>query len=419
MISPDIPVEEVERALEAIRDAYDLGWLEATTEPHPMRGLWGRTDFIATQELLLLGSSIIEIGKVDARWLKDAVKKAKAFDESRVGFVFEIVMVAALLRGGHALIPAKPSMPVYDLDVALANGDTARISLKHHGATSKEKQFRKNAKLLLKQLKTTLAGTTQRWHGVLAITELYPRDADWTELALALVARVNDPHDFKVGKWHVRYEQAAFPESSLADSRRSYSLKIVAPHHPYEAKAFTDSLERGSAALNRAAAAWPPNVRAILMVRLSESAELQTHVEWATEYLNRADTSVAGICILQSTIAQSTAERSTSIINTVQFVCRNGLPAPALQMALTSGLGARTQIPYMMIVNGEQTPVHGVHVFHDSEVFTLAEFDPTGTTISNMDFSPGRTVHGGFRMGGEELILSPKFKIPDQLTLFT
>ena len=419
IISPDIPAVEVERALEAIRDAYDLDWLQATDKPHPMRQLWGRTDSIATQELLLVGSSIIEIGKVDARWLKDAVKKAKAFDENRVGFVFEIVFVAALLRGGHTVTPAKPGTEDYDLDVGLENGDTARISLRHHGATSKEKQFRKSAKLLLKKLKAGLAGTTQRWYGMLATAEVYPKDADWEELTLALIACVNNPRDFKIGKWDIRYEKATFSESSLANSRRSYSLKIVAPHHPNEAKSFNDKLETGSAELNRAAASWPPNFRAILIVRLSESAELQTHAEWATEYVNRKDTSVAGICLLQSTVTQNVAEKSTSITNSVQFAWRNGLPPPLLRVALTSGLISQKQITYATIVNGERTPVHGVHVFYESEVFTVTDFNPAGSAVSNMEVLPGRTVNGGFRMGDDEMILSAKFKIPDRLALFT
>jgi hypothetical protein len=196
-------------------------------------------------------------------------------------------------------------------------------------------------------------------------------------------------------------------------------LKIVARHHPYEAKSFTDDLDKYARALNRDAESWPSSTLPVLIVRLSETANLAEHAHWAHVFVNRSDTKVAGIVLFQSTVAQNIENDTTSIQNAIDVGWREGLPSPDIRITLTSGFCSDKQTPHVMTTNGKSTPLFDIHVFYQSEIFTIVDFDPTTGAAAAMNVSPGRTLHGGFRIGDQEVILSSKSRVPDQLVLFS
>jgi hypothetical protein len=186
-VPPDVPRDVVERALAAIRGAFGHMWLDMKTAiVHPVRVLWRRNDWVATLELLLLGSSIETLASISPNWLRDAVGKAKAGDRSRVGFLFEIAALGAFAHGGMTIVPAPPGTPVYDVSVKLSDGSTGRVSVKHFGMSAYERDFLATARRTTEQAKSAAMAAGVRWMGVTVIAERYPERADWSDLASLL-----------------------------------------------------------------------------------------------------------------------------------------------------------------------------------------------------------------------------------------
>jgi hypothetical protein len=83
-LTPDLPGNEIASALQAMQSHFGSDWLleESNSESNPIRRLWKRRDFIATEELFILGDSVKLIEPLSANWLRDCITKMKSSDRN-------------------------------------------------------------------------------------------------------------------------------------------------------------------------------------------------------------------------------------------------------------------------------------------------------------------------------------------------
>src|SRR5580658_6967223 len=99
-LNPGLGVEHLEAALTAVKQAFGEHWLLGKQE-HVVRILWRRSDFLATNELFWLGDSILRLSG-DKRWLDKTIERIKSPSRNeRIGFVFELLAIAAFVVPGQ------------------------------------------------------------------------------------------------------------------------------------------------------------------------------------------------------------------------------------------------------------------------------------------------------------------------------
>jgi hypothetical protein len=424
-VTPDLTRSEVASALKLIADRFGVDWLTDRSAPHPLRDLWAREDFIALQELFSLGGSIELIEAVDASWAADAIAQAKSLDRNnRAGYVFEIIAIAALLRGGGHATPAPPLTEAYDCDLAVPNGDIWRISLKKFGESKREADFRKNARAIAAHVRTIAEKKDPRWFGVIAEATLYPSDADWSVLCEAITAKRAYGEPVAKGNWKLYFTPPPVPLAELAASEYSFGTQIFAPHHKNESANFISSIERGCAKLNATAPTYAPNVRAVLMVHLSETADMHACGVWARAYLGQVPPpNLTGIFLLQSAVAQNLESDSTSIAHNFDAAWRAGVAASDFTISMQVGVTSVNPSRQILIAGDRHIPLDGRYWFSDVHLYRaiLADFANIGAGVTwTIRQIPGHVTHSVLRSpDGEEMTLSPKHTTPDKLTLYS
>jgi len=424
-VTPDLNRSEVAAALKTIEDKFRLDWLTDNSAYHPIRDLWSRADFIALQELFSLGNSIQLIEAVDASWIADAIKQAKSFERNnRAGYIFEIMAIAAMMRGGATVTPADPNTEAYDCDTALSSGDIARISLKNFGESTRETEFKKNARSIAKHVRSIAEKKNPRWFGVFAECSTYPSDRDWAELKQSITASRLYGEMVTKGNWSILFTLPPVPAVELATSFYSFGTQIAVPHYKNESKNFIASIEKGCAKLNAAAPTYGPTVRPMLIIRLSENADIRACTSWAKGYLNRVPPpNIAGVLVLQMTVAQNLQQDTTSVANNFDIAWRPGVPAPNLTISMQVGVSSTDPSRPVLIKGEKQIPLDGKHWFSDTHVYRAVLFDfanPGDGVSADVHQVPGHVTHGVFRSpDGQEMAISPKHITPDKLTMYS
>jgi hypothetical protein len=423
-VTPDLNRGDVAIALKTVEEKCGATWLMDQSKTHPLRELWGRIDFIALQELFIIGDSIRLIETIDPAWIADALVHIMSFEKNnRVGYMFEIVIIAAMMRAGHHVIPAPPNNEAYDVDAGLPTTGTGRVSIKNFGANSKEAEFRRESKAISHTVRCIAETRKPKWFGIFANCEAYPTSRDWNDLKQILAATQTDNTIVNQGIWSVLFMPPPVASNELSTSATSYSTLITAVHGKNESKNFLDSIENGSQKLNAHAQSYGPNVQPILMVRLSENADITTYKLWAENYLQQPGINLAGIYLLQTAVTQHPTEDATQISNNIDVVWRNGVPGPELRLVLLVGRCSATPSRLVVRLGDKEIPLDGRHMLSDTNVYVAVECDPQNLgdgVSSNIHQIPGYVTHGVLRFpDGRELTISPKSSLPSQLTMFS
>ena len=131
--------------LDAVVKTFGADWL-GRDHSNPVQALWSRKDAQATNELLLLGDAIVNLSTADARWVKRQVDLIKKGDTgTRAGALFELLGLNLFHAPGQQVLPAAANNPGYDGSVVFDDGSSLMLSIKNHGISSKELEFRSKA----------------------------------------------------------------------------------------------------------------------------------------------------------------------------------------------------------------------------------------------------------------------------------
>ena len=137
----ELPKAEVNEKIELFVRLLGEAWLDEEVD-HPVRNVWKRRDYLATNELVNLVYAIDAIYKLDSKWLKDQLKRVKSKDLNNVrGALFEIMGFSYLLSDRYQLKLAKDGNPGIDGTICFENDVRMNISMKNYGVSRFEKEF--------------------------------------------------------------------------------------------------------------------------------------------------------------------------------------------------------------------------------------------------------------------------------------
>lgn len=313
---------ELNSYLDALAQAFGLDWLTAGGAA-PLQQLWARRDFLATNQLLLLGDAVQHLGSINPAWAKQQVKLVKGNDANNSrGAIFEFVGLNLFRQCGLGVVPATGSNPGYDGTVRYADGEL-RLSLKSYGASNPERTVEAKA-LKIRDLFAALLQKQDRSGFDLRIAcKRYPTDDDWAALESALPSLIaNLPADHagvQVGEWSVFGRQLHLTgDEKLAPSRRSYMFVLWCPHHKNEHLNLESKLDEAAANFTRHAGDAAPSTRRGVLVRLHENASVAMCETWAKNYLAaRQSSPLDAIFLYQPAVGQNIQEDTSTVVHSL------------------------------------------------------------------------------------------------------
>ena len=422
-LPPGLPIVVVQAAIDVVATYYDKAWLGDERKTHPIRTIWQSKDVISTQELYWLGDSIQLISKVNSGWLRDAIAKTKLFDISRAGTMFEIIMIAALLRGGQEAEPSPPNAPKIDAIFTTFNGQSVAVSMKSFGATSREKEFLRESTTISKAVRGVMTRRRLHWLGFLATAEEYPRPVDWTQLPpIVEDLSLRGLSEKRNGVWTVCPLRWHRGNGSLSANFQSYSHVIVSPHHENESKTFADNIAAAAKDLDEYASGLHDSSFSVLFVRISENADMTQQLTSAKAYLLSGTSRIDGIMFLQMSVAVQSTMNTTSILISACSVWKDGIPPAPMTFRFASGLCSETPPQYEIEREGKSMRLGPGHVFADTNIFpetTVELRNLKDGVTANGEFLPGYTINMVLAFDKENHVaISPRHRLPTRLSLF-
>lgn len=318
----EVAASELNGYLDALAQAFGLGWLEAGGNA-PLQQLWARRDFLATNQLLLLGDAVQHLGGINAAWTKQQVKLIKGNDANNSrGAIFEFVGLNLFRQCGLGVVPASGSNPGYDGTVRYTDAEL-RLSLKSYGASNPERTVESKA-LKVRDLFTSMLQHQDRSGYDLRIAcKRYPTDDDWAALESALPSLItqlpDDPAGVQVGEWSLFGRPLHVDGADqLAPSRRSYMFVLWCPHHKNEHLNLESKLDEAAANFTKHAVARDPATRQGVLVRLHENASVAICEAWARNYLGtRPNSPLDAIFLYQPAVGQNIEEDTSTIVHSL------------------------------------------------------------------------------------------------------
>jgi hypothetical protein len=434
----EIPVSELNAMLSAVVEAFGEDWLKAKGN-NPVQILWNRRDALATNELLLLGNAIRVLRQSHPKWVKRQVGFIiKAEVNNRRGALFELLALS-LFEG--TVTPSVGSNPGYDGTVRLPAGGSIQVSIKSHGLSPHQQNFKKKCEDIERFI---AAGLEQRHINRLTIllgaSQFVDSQTEYSKLKRAIPNVLDDirgmpePY-FKVygisgTPWTISV--ASFPKDCgpLSTNHISYTFIAICPYHRNERKRLFDKLDEACSNFKKAGN-LPDKFTRLIFIDIPESASITLCKEWVEQYFSEnSSTTVGAILLYQPTVA-SAMDGSTSQIKH----CVNIILGPEygkwaalwprgqalLEMAVLVGSVSFSPAP-LMITNGKkQIPIDGQYIYQQGQHFVLSEVKGDGTIVGRVEnIASGISVHCVMSIPGQagELLLKGVFPPHRELLLW-
>jgi hypothetical protein len=419
-VIPEAQPGHLNSLLEAVAIQFGTPWLTAN-DGNPIQLLWQRRDGQSTNELLLLGDAIVNLTAKNSSWVARQIREIKEGDAGRrAGAVFELLGLNLFCGPNQRVEPAPENNPGYDGKVFFADGSSLMLSIKNHGISSAELNFReKAAGIHIAYVET--ASRHNRNGFIRNVALRHPLELDWQELRARIdgIVAVNDrePEGSIWAGW-IRPIPDQF--SSLSPQHLSYVFQIAVPYHPNEQNNFYENIRRGIANLERHHAVVANDVCRALMLRLSATASIPKCIEWTEAYFRDfPQTAVELILIYQAVPATDLTTETTAITHFFAPVPGPGFAAwqaahPARRFTITTLVGkVSTQPARLAMTDGrEAIPLDDLYLFQNGHIF---RFYPAGNLPVNATLSspaPGILVHAVIEgLGGLQMIAPPNAEL--------
>jgi hypothetical protein len=177
---------DVNRLLDVLALNFGLEWLK-TAEDHPLQRLWARKDGLATTELAWLGRAISSLTKDNVQWTKRQISQIKNNNAGNsYGAIFELLGLSLFCCNGQQVIGASENNPGFDGTIIRKDGSKYVVSLKAHGISSHERNFRRSAEAVDRRFQFLLRSRLVNGVELHATATQYPSTTDWHSLQDAL-----------------------------------------------------------------------------------------------------------------------------------------------------------------------------------------------------------------------------------------
>jgi hypothetical protein len=301
-----MPRQESDPYYAAFERVFWRDWLENGLATHRVVETWRRDDFLAGLEVAAVGACVVDLEKIDPRWVKDLatmIRRSKGGEEH--GFVFELMACGWLAAGGMDIRPAPIATPGLDAELHFDDGYRLRLSFKNFDISEQEKNFRNRAKALRAQFRRLIPpGSAMR----MSVRGTEPMNEDDFDAVKANLRRlISGWSGFvvpaRVGA-DIRPLLAEPGAAAFARSRASDQCIIVAPQYPNEQRRFEGKLREACRDMARRV---PRSDHAgnVLMVRLHSTANSDRLHERAVQLVTSEVADVDAIVLYQPTIVRA------------------------------------------------------------------------------------------------------------------
>jgi hypothetical protein len=414
---PEASRTELNSRLAAVAKCFGADWL-VRNDGNPVQVLWSRKDAQSTNELLLLGDAIVNFAAADTAWVTRQINDIKTADAgTRAGALFELLGLNLFRGPGQRVLPAHANNPGYDASIVFDDGSALMLSIKNHGISSKEAEFRAKAEQAKDAFVAACEAQRRRAFVRIAATK-YPGEADWERLRDDIPNIVSAKPPVSENFWSGSVHDIPAEFQPLSPTRVSYLFQIAAAYHPNEQKNFFENIRKGIANLEKHQPSVPAEVCRTLLLRLSASASIADCIEWAKWYLGEnPNTAVELILLYQAVPAVLNLARDISGITH----CVIPVPGPRFQawhsadrrrrFVMRTLIGTVIAKPTRMVLTsgqGDQVPIEGMYFYERGEIYRFCPAGPAPVSARISRPSPGVLIHadiGG--LGAVQMIAPP------------
>ncbi|MEQ1724006.1 MAG: hypothetical protein ABL930_12590 [Pseudobdellovibrio sp.] len=391
----ELSENEKEAQLEKLANWLGQEWLESK-DPHPVRELWNRKDWLATIELLTIGNSLKKIEqKVSPKTLEDAALDMKSNDfGNRAGSLFEIIGSAIFDNPDHPITMPKVGQPGYDFAINLPNEKKIRVSCKALIPSAKEIEFRKFCNSLHKQYTSTLP------LGSATITKMYLVDKNDSNkfnvpyilngLSNTLAQGYSPERSMYVyGGWGFTISPLAPEEGySFWNAERSQTFLSICPFLGDEQKRFEDKIDNAISNLKKHCSDVSSEVGNIILIKIPESISFTKAREWLKNSFDDYSDSISAILLIRSQVVSEAKKESTScVVYEISFV-ENPKAKFNLKTYLDDDFQFKLEIPIGKVTDVEtRLEIHdGSRILNPTEAYVYF----TGHHFYHTHFSSGK-----------------------------
>jgi hypothetical protein len=378
--NPNLPIDELERALQAICQHFDKSWLESSQGTHRLQHLWSRKDALSTNELFIFGQSLCALDKINREWLNHQVNLITRSDKNNQnGAIFEIIGINFFCCKNQTVIPANIAQKGYDAELQFMNSFHWKLSLKSHGKSDKEKEFRQNIESIYQEIFVPLIKkkSLNIQIGITAVT--FPTPSDWKQLRSSLEGILNLFSGRFIQReiskcWSI---SLSFLPTKSEDGRTfsqiipSYSLIATAPFYEGEQKRLISKLKKAISKCEKHIHSDDKSNLFIFM-RLHPTASVEILKKWTEEYFEKnSETILNGVLFWQPYIAQD-IQNLYVIVNYVDSCFSANLETPRLEFPV--GIITTDSPPSWQLTSDQnKIELRGNYVFQKGDHYVLMQ----------------------------------------------
>lgn len=317
----EVPLADKEAQLQAVVDWLGLEWLNRE-EPHPVRELWKRRDWLATTELLTIGSGLLKLKSAGhQKNFREAAEDVKADDfGNRAGSLFEILGAAMFSHSKHPVTLPKVGQPGFDFVIHLPKEKQLRVSCKALVPSAKEIEFRKFARDLHTDFSKELVPGTGCIVQMFLLGKNEARKFDRLHVLDHLRQAGKQgftpaEQAYNISGWAFRLDRLA-PEPGYRfwAGAASHSFMAMSPFLGDEQKRFEDKIQNAVSNLKKHCSDVSEDVGNLIFIKIPESVSFDKAREWLKTSLDEDSEFVSSVLLIRSQVASEDSKASSSFV---------------------------------------------------------------------------------------------------------
>ena len=432
----ELPKAEVNEKIELFVRLLGEAWLGQEVD-HPVRNVWKRRDYLATDELVNLVYAIDAIYKLDPKWLKDQLKRVKSKDLNNVrGALFEIMGFSYLLSDRYQLKLAKDGNPGIDGTICFENDVRMNISMKNYGVSCFEKEFN-HSMLELKNFFTNLI-KKKHWMTIQCVIRFkhYPEKKDFENVKEWIKKGINvfekrfsffQENDLFIMEMGLIAEQN--PWQKRSKNNCSYTFIGISPYHKNEYKNLLDKLEDACANLISQKKEETEKELNGLYIHLHENLSVAKCQKVMQQYLDEhPELPISFVLLYDTSITRNETKYNASVITHCflpaisatrypKWINKNQVHVPNFTFLI--GQVSLEEAKIKIFRNGDEALVlDDVYLYQYGEEYILANQNEDGSITGELiSIAPGIRRNIVAKLGNREVVLSEKFPVEERLEI--
>jgi hypothetical protein len=325
------------------------------------------------------------------------------------GAIFELLGLNLFRCSGNIVNPARDlNNPGYDGVVVLPNDSSLVLSIKNHGTSWHEQEFRRHAKDLDSRIQAWLKRNAASGTEFRVVCDEYLNDLSWRTVQQDLLDILDAQltgmatHLKTKGPWQITFRDLTDEYVPLSAQHISSVVFVCGKAHKNEQRNFLDHIRAGCSNLVEHTVQFPESACRVLLVRLSANASIMNCTEWARDYFTEFPNEQVGVIILYQAAYVRQEQRYVigHYIRPIlgpQFaawsepVGRSGRTLPNL--GLLVGVALPDAARKVLLSDGQQIPLYDNYVYQRGDIFKYNRFEGQEVQAELSYPAPGIRIH--------------------------